>query len=203
MPMIICIGDFNFPNIDWKQSDVRGGTVSLQQQAWALMKTMDEYQLEQCIEEPTRGRNILDLYMTNSADHILKIEIDDTSISDHRIVNIVTRISIGSQATQWSRVESELSILNFTDKNIDWEALTEDISSYEIENICQNLNATETYEYILESLSKACQKIVPERKKPRNMQIPRDRRILMRKRSRLNKQIRASTNINKNTSLQA
>ena len=58
-----------------------------------------------------------------------------------------------------------MGILNFTDKNIDWEALKEEISSYEIGNICHNLNATETYEYILESLSKACQKIVPERKK--------------------------------------
>ena len=71
MPLIIWSGDFNFPNIDWKVSDVKGGTVTLQQQAWALLKILDEYQLEQCVAEPTRGRNTLDLYMTNNVDHIL------------------------------------------------------------------------------------------------------------------------------------
>ena len=197
MPLIIWSGDFNFPNIDWKVSDVKGGTVSLQQQAWALMKILDEYQLEQCVFEPTRGRNILDLYVTNNVDHILKIEVDDISISDHRIVNIITRISTRPQSGQWNREENDLSILNFTDKNIDWEALKEAINHYEIENRCQNKNAAETYSYIIESLSKACQGHVPARKNPSMRKIPRDRRILMRKRCKLNNQIRDSTNIDR------
>ena len=65
MPMIIMCGDFNFPFVDWSSGSVTGSTLAMQRQAESLINHMDEYCLQQCITEPTRMNNILDLFMTN------------------------------------------------------------------------------------------------------------------------------------------
>ena len=194
IPRVIWTGDLNFPIIDWKTLNVSGGSTDSQLQAWALLRIMDEYQLEQCVDAATRGRNILDLYITNDEDHILKIEVEDTLISDHRILNIYTRIRPGRREETCVREECELNKLNFRDKDINWTKVAENISSYNLETKCQNLNAEGTYECIIKCLTEACMGVVPERKKPKAKLIPRDRRVLMRRRKRLNKQIQNSKN---------
>ena len=65
----------------------------MQMQATLLMQLMDKFFLEQLITEDTRKNNILDLLLTNNIEAINNIEINDTSLSDHRLIMIQTSIS--------------------------------------------------------------------------------------------------------------
>ena len=62
---IIFTGDFNFPTIDWNLERVIGGATQYRLQANSLMEFARDFCLQQFIELPTRGGNILDLFFTN------------------------------------------------------------------------------------------------------------------------------------------
>ena len=62
---IIFTGDFNIPTIDWNLERVIGGATQYRLQANSLMEFARDFCLQQFIELPTRGGNILDLFFTN------------------------------------------------------------------------------------------------------------------------------------------
>ena len=69
IPSILIYGDFNIPNIKWKQQAlVTGGTTKSQSQAKLLKEIMSTSFLEQLISEEIRQNNILDLVLTNKTD---------------------------------------------------------------------------------------------------------------------------------------
>ena len=49
---------------------------------------MEEHLLTQVVRCPTRGDNILDLFLTNNDRYISSVTTDETSLSDHRLVTI-------------------------------------------------------------------------------------------------------------------
>ena len=68
------LGDFDIPLIGWSTNSILpGGSESL---------------CTQHVLEPTRLRNVLDLYISNSEDLVSHVSISDTSLSDHRRVEI-------------------------------------------------------------------------------------------------------------------
>ena len=59
---VIFCGDLNFPNLRWPSATiVAGGPQSARLQAQALLDFFSDHFLQQLIEKPTRGNNILDL----------------------------------------------------------------------------------------------------------------------------------------------
>ena len=58
----------------------------VQLQAEAFLEFNDEQFLQQCVEEPTRVKNILDLILTNDPDVITEISVWDTLMSDHKVI---------------------------------------------------------------------------------------------------------------------
>ena len=75
------------------------------------------------MEKPTRGSNILDLLFTNDSSILLNIEVDDTVISDHRLL-IAKTILAQPKMLEKDRPKLEgLFSLNFHDKSIDWKQL--------------------------------------------------------------------------------
>ena len=93
---ITFMGDFNFPKkiVEWKDSDL--GLVadftegeSIQKRAFDLLLSLTEdYQMEQLVSQPTRGKNVLDLVFSNQPflfgncrTTILKPQ------SDHKLIN--------------------------------------------------------------------------------------------------------------------
>lgn len=71
MPTLILTGDLNFPLTDWNLECVYGGAEDMRTQAKAVMHFAEEYCLNQIIDTPTRGKNILDIVMINNDDIIL------------------------------------------------------------------------------------------------------------------------------------
>ena len=91
VPCIVVTGDFNLPHIDWDLEDCKSkysvkenpqyGTAANQ----ALLDLAHRNSLSQCVKEPTRGKNILDLVFTNNPDLIKNSEVI-AGMSDHDIV---------------------------------------------------------------------------------------------------------------------
>ena len=123
---IIMLGDFNFPLIDW-QSTVISST-----HANSSLDLTNFLYLDQLVQRPTRGANIIDLVFSNplSIDNIDSIE---SSISDHNIIKVVTCITksplkknclnpvtsvfdhLNFKSTNWSNINDTLS-------DIDWNS---------------------------------------------------------------------------------
>ena len=134
---IIVTGDLNFPIIDWKTSDINGGSLSIRRQSEMLLEFIAENFLEQCIMVPTRNHNILDLFLTNNYDIVLRTDVEETSISDHNIVIIDTKLTVDSDDILVSREdETELSKMNFYGKNIDLEKIRETIENFNLYQRC-------------------------------------------------------------------
>lgn len=78
---VIIAGDFNFPGINWPQKslkeDCRNPTLHSR-----FIELIDDYSLTQIIEKETRGKNILDLILTNNPTTINRWEVMP-GISDH------------------------------------------------------------------------------------------------------------------------
>ena len=61
-------------------------------QFFRLIEIADKYHLVQAIEEPTRGKNTLDLVFTNEIDAFKQVEVTETTMSDHKTIEITTDI---------------------------------------------------------------------------------------------------------------
>ena len=83
-------GDFNALGINWSDTTllVDASHVSAHNH---LIDIVQDHGLHQLVTFPTRGTNILDLFLTNDPSTVINIEILP-GISDHEIVSAVTSI---------------------------------------------------------------------------------------------------------------
>ena len=87
---IMLLGDFNLPNIQWPTTSLLNGFPnSTTDAAGTLLGFMDDFFLKQHIQAATRQSNILDLFLTNNDAMILDIAVEDTKLSDHRIIEVL------------------------------------------------------------------------------------------------------------------
>ena len=144
------LGDFNFALIDWHST----GTCSTN--ANSLMELTNFLYLDQPVQIPTRGANILDLVFSNPLiiDNIDSIE---SSISDHNIIRAVTRIPkspvkkdclnpvlsvfdhLNFNSANWSNINDALSNIGWNDEltNLSVDQMLSKITSV-VGNICEN-----------------------------------------------------------------
>ena len=79
-------GDFNAPHIDWTIPGVQQGSPQATSHE-ELLGVIQDHGLENVVLEPTRGKNILDLFLTNHPVKVNRVEIMPP-ISDHNTVFI-------------------------------------------------------------------------------------------------------------------
>lgn len=185
-PNIVIMGDFNLPIIQWDTNEVYGGSASDRQQSNTFLSFIDEFILKQLIDTPTRERSILDLLLTNNEDIFSAINIEDTVMSDHRLVIMDTTFDTTKERVRLLEPDSFAS-LNFRHKNTDWNAINEDISNINWTDLLENKSSEDIYELILTKLLDISKTHTPTRQNFATRDIPRDRKILMRKRTRLKK----------------
>ena len=102
-------GDFNLPAIDWERHTIfPGGTLDVQQSATLLLNVMSDHFLSQYVLLPTRGSNILDLFLTNNDRLVANVNSKATSLSDHNIVNIMC---------SWNPLSNEHAMVPKFDEN--------------------------------------------------------------------------------------
>ena len=81
---IIIGGDFNLPGWNWSDLTLKPGTTYATQHT-EFRDLLENFGLTQCVLEPTRRSNTLDLIATNLPDRINRVKVIP-GISDHEIV---------------------------------------------------------------------------------------------------------------------
>jgi hypothetical protein len=77
-------GDTNLPDINWKDMSVEGRNYSKQLNQ-TVLDTINDLGLEQTVDFPTRGQNILDTFFTNRPS-LINLCKPVPGIGDHTIV---------------------------------------------------------------------------------------------------------------------
>ena len=193
-PTVILTGDFNFPIIEWKRSEVgacswtmkRGtyGTEDEKSQFHKMMEVIDKYHLVQSIEEATRGGNTLDLVFTNEIETFKQVEVARTILSDHDLIEIRTDIEWnekdrGKDDKQTDMGEGDLHRLNFHSEKIPWPEIQKRLSEIDWGKIFEGMNAEECTYIFIEIIKIICLDLIPIRNKINKSKIPRERKTLL------------------------
>ena len=206
MPTIILSGDLNFPLINWDLENIYGGAADMRTQAQALLEFANDFCLNQVINTPTRGNNILDIVMTNSEDVLHDIEVNKSNLSDHNIITLTTNLPSNTQTqnnTSATQLPLNFSQLNFFSESVCWESLQKALDEIDWDLI-MDCDPETQYNRLLMKCLEISEKYVPLRmlsKKthPHKNNIPRDRKILMRKRTNLRKKLMKISNSDSRT----
>ena len=105
---IIVSGDFNFRFIEWRKEQSGACSYRYKQAAnkdekeqfLELLALCNEHCLTQIIDEPTRGENTLDLFFTNETSLVTNVEVNKSTKSDHKKIELSTRYSITKEKNQ-------------------------------------------------------------------------------------------------------
>ena len=132
---IILSGDFNCPHIDWETPTVPPGSDDRQIQ-FDLVNIASETQLTQVHNEPTRGKNILDLVFTSNPS-LCKNSETVAGIADHHA--LVTDFDITPQRIKQKKrkhyIYSKVTEENWNDINNELFEISKNIQSKEITDV--------------------------------------------------------------------
>ena len=92
---VLLMGDLNFPGIDWTQLTHTRTTKDHNASCEKMIAFVTEHLMTQCVDKPTRGDNILDVFLTTNDRTIGGITSSPTCLSDHNLVEIVLRYNPG------------------------------------------------------------------------------------------------------------
>ena len=153
--------------------------------------------MSQHVRVPTRGENILDLFFCDDEEFVLKVDVNPTILSDHNLINITTNLLNECPNSESCENETSMFLLNFTDNEIDWNELQEKLNEIIWEDLFAGKCSDEIWNIFNDKVYKLVERYVPRKIPPRNKSsIPRDRKILMRKRSKLQKKLHSESDPN-------
>ena len=129
----------------------------------------------QCINQPTRGNNILDLVFTNNLQLINQVQINDTIHSDHKIIQCdSTRLTKTEKKA--SNHYEKFDTLNFHSQKIEWDRINEEIDNINWDDILKDKSVSDMYETITQKHLEIAEKWVPQRKTKCKNKYKRERR---------------------------
>jgi hypothetical protein len=79
------------PDIDWDEDDIKGGYTIKSSHNYSTeinqlaIDLVEKHCLQQCVTEPTREKNILDLVLTTNENRVHKSD-DMDGMSDHQMI---------------------------------------------------------------------------------------------------------------------
>ncbi|KAF2348361.1 Reverse transcriptase domain [Trinorchestia longiramus] len=143
----LIMGDFNLPYMNWttRQSQAPGSK---------LIDLMNTNSLQQHVNEPTRGNNILDLDMTTTDLTINGLEVTD-KIDDHLMIDFSLEVKDPNTRTQHKQV------LDYKRANFE---LKEELGSHNYEVLMNNKNAEECYTILKDKIATATDHHIPRKR---------------------------------------
>ena len=188
-PDIIIGGDFNLPKTDWPACTPRPGSSTAEKDmAHLLSELMSEYFLHQVIQKPThRAGNVLDLLLTNNTNIIVNYEIFPTApVSSHHLILCQTSLSCSKGTHEYPEELSVFDEINLKSELTNWDAINLNIGSHDWNFLFENKSVAE----MLDILIKVCETAAsshspPKPRRKRCNRIPRLRKVLMRRRTKL------------------
>ena len=195
---IIVMGDFNLPAIDWETNLVKsGGSSDFIQSCNILLKFNSDNFLNQYVSCPTRGNNVLDLFLTNNSRLVSNVKSTTTSMSDHNIIDIM--LAWNPLCAEKSKVptfdENSFRSLDFSKADLDH--LKQKLSEVDWVML-RSLSSFEEFPALFtDTLFQICQKCVPTKKVPTGR--PKHLNALRRKKKRTQARLNALISSNGNT----
>ena len=208
--LVIC-GDFNL-HIDWKSADpciATGVSASEKEMFRALQQFMSEHFLTQIIKEATHNKgNTLDLIFTNNIDAINNHEINPPilpSYTDHYFITISTNLHKTIPLIRNIYDLTYFRSLNFHHNDINWQIMKDDLQHINWNLEFENLDPEQMLQKFLDICFHVSENHVPKTNKiaEKKHLIPRDRRLLMKRRKRIRKQILTAKSLSRKEKLQS
>ena len=192
-PTVLITGDFNFRFIEWERNEEGAcawkkkttdhGTIDQQKQFGKMLEVVEKFHLIQTVEEATRNENTLDLVFTNNKDIISELDVSNTIMSDHNLIEITTNIrDCNGQITNTedkAEVEDDLRQLNFHHEKVSWEEIKELIREMPWAELFEGKNNEECTEIFIYFIKKICAWKIPKKKNKFRNHIPKERKTLL------------------------
>ena len=187
----LCVtGDFNLPGIQWESNTATEGPDSyLGQSARVLLDYMADTLSSQYVFVPTRGSNILDLFITNDNRLVTNVKATETHLSDHDLVDIMLSYNPLSQekVTKASFNDQEFRSLDFS--KADFNKLNFDLANEDWISERKKCTFEEFPKVFTDRVFQICKTAVPAKVVPNGR--PKHLNALRRKRKKLELRIRA------------
>ena len=201
-PDIMLAGDFNLPKTNWPEGTSKSGASSDEQEMLKILADFtNQHFLSQNILEPTHeAGNTLDLIFSNNSDLIHSYKITPTKpVSPHFLVNCTTPLSsnITSSTCGEKDVDSIFDTLNLFSEDTNWKNIEDSLDKVDWVGSFHDLTAVEMTERLINEaahLAKDNAPLKPKHKQNSSSQIPRHRRILMRRRANVQKRYSNESN---------
>ena len=198
-PEVLLFGDFNLPHLNWITQTLKPGASKDEQKMIELLQELaSEYFLFQQITEPTHKQgNTLDLMFSNNPAFLHHYTASPTILSDHYLIEGAAAIKSPTEKNSFREPKAQdgpasiFDALNFHSEEVIWSDIESDLSEICWETEFQGMNPAELMNFLSEKCAEISKEHVPERKSSdrKHSTIPRDRRILMRRRCKVNKQL--------------
>lgn len=199
-PDILVCGDFNLPHVDWPSGEIKGSSTNDEKEMIEdLQDFMNALFLQQIITTPThKDGNVLDLVMTNNSSLVHSYECVPTarSISHHYIVEIAVQYKIEVCSSSTPEVNGNMDDFNFFDESIDWNQINSTLSEHDWVLEFRDLDPSQQLDRFLNVCQQICEVHVPKKRvKPFRKNIAsKERKVLMRKRKKVQSQLRKTKN---------
>ena len=202
---IIIMGDFNLPCISWSDISIhKHFSKNTTDSAKTLLSFMSHNFLSQYIDTPTRRNNILDLFLTNSPNLVLHVESEDTKLSDHKLINITTQYPLNTTVIPQRQTSEKHSFRALNLHKADFQKIRDHLKNVKWDDLRETCSAEEFPQLLKLTVLQSCELYTPSSvigSKSIN-KYTRNRRILSRKRRRLQKQLSRTTTLSpENTTL--
>ena len=160
---VFIVGDFNLPDVCWSDFSFTGSHVTFSN---IMLDFVCDHGLSQCVVEPTRGNNLLDLIFTNDPLIVNECIVDTSFIGcDHMSVhfNIVLPVELSPNNCLPLRDDPESEVLCFYNFNAgDYEGLNMYLSAVNWQDIFADIdNINECWESFSGILNKGIELFVP------------------------------------------
>ena len=163
----------------------------------SLTALSEQHFLTQINDQPShQAGNILDLILTNCPDNFLALETTPSApISSHHLISCTTLFSSDqTKGVRWSS-KNKFDRVNMFSDVTNWEEIKSALRATSWTEELQGLATSEMFQLITDKCAFLAQRYAPKRReKGKGSLIPRHRRILMRKRTRLRKSFHAQSN---------
>ena len=201
-PNIVFCGDFNIRHASWPDASPSPGAPSTDNKLLECLSTFtNEHFLTQHVTTPTHVEGgVLDLVFSNNSYivHSYNTLKPLRSTSDHFVIEVNTPLMCNDNEPEEEKPQlaSPFDSLNFFSNDIDWDKISAEVKARtDEEEFIMIPDPITKLERLLEVLLEICLIYIPTKKtsKKCSTRIPRHRRILMRKRRKLNLKFEAAT----------
>ena len=215
IPELIMCGDFNLPHALWETRTFSPGATADEKRMIELTQNIaDEYFMSQLISGPTqRSGNTLDLCFSNNPSLLYNYNTITTTYSDHRILQCSTKFCTDNNTPEPETYrmphpedgpQAEFDTINLASEDVKWDEIENELSGISWTDELNDLEPSKMVERISEICLEACQGRAPARTtvNRKRSKIPRTRRILMRRRCKVNKQLSTVRSDSRRTKLE-